>query len=283
MPAWVSELGNRSGGVNSMNWWPLTADCAEEAEGWVMQPDEGKTNAENLHPHISILHSERFGTLNTAGDGACAIHSVFGKPTVFGLSRKLFVENSRKKARITIGESAEVFQERLRSQVLYDSVVSSLWADLLLPVMAEKLSLQLQIPLHSNASGRILWACICENQELKNRLESHLKSVVEMRACSDKLRINAVEAFTSVCFHTSAVFLWRLIEDISRATEWCPLDCPFNEDSKGRRLVKGTQAEMPAEEPPLTNFQALGNICEACQGWFPSKFPRGRACEAACQ
>ena len=153
---------------------------------------------DSWHAMISALNGKDFRALDTEGDGACAIHSVFGVPTSVK-SNKLFAETARQTAWCTMGDSAGEFRRRLKVACLYDSVVTCLWTDYLLPVLYE----QCQVPttLEVVMQGRILWSCVATDTALKDALLEHV-------LCCDLTFQDISFTFTTFpppCFHPDRI------------------------------------------------------------------------------
>ena len=80
-------------------------------------------------PELAPLLGRTCSELTTAGDGACALHAVFGTPDV--RTEELRLNNPRSVLRNLLGESLP--QVRREMEDVLDTVVSGLWTDFLLP------------------------------------------------------------------------------------------------------------------------------------------------------
>ena len=110
---------------------------------------------EGVCPRVAMLHDRRHRKIDTEGDGACAIHSVFGAPTA-DKAKRLFVADARERAAKTLGATALEFRDRLRAPHLYDSTCAALWRDLLLPVLYRECGRETGLQVRTQ--GLILWS-----------------------------------------------------------------------------------------------------------------------------
>ena len=86
------------------------------------------------NPELAKLHHSRYVAIDTCGDGACALHSLFGSPCSTRCN-KLFAANVRARLVATLGNTACEFRQRLRNDELYANVTSALWHDGLYPIL----------------------------------------------------------------------------------------------------------------------------------------------------
>jgi len=139
---------------NYVHWWPLTDAAAEEGLRWRVSP-RGQRIADNdedaaLHPYMG----KEYRSIATEGDGACAIHSLFGAPDACK-GDKLFELNARQRAINTMGSNALQFQGRLGCEELFASVTSCLWDEYLLPLLYRENAIE--TPLQIFTQGEMIW------------------------------------------------------------------------------------------------------------------------------
>ena len=207
-----------------------------------------------MHERIMALHEQPHRKIDTDGNGACAIHSVFGQPTM-SVSSRLFVTAAREKAVCTLGSSAAVFRRRLQTPKFYDSITSALWLDLLLPVLYRVCGIS--TVLEERTQGRILWSRVIRDAALQEDLMAHVGVEASKRQTSDDFRTDAAARFGSACSKEDDG-LWSLVREETNADAlvWDPDALPWFELG-GRRLVKGTQVEIPSDDPPESMSEAL--------------------------
>ena len=93
-------------------------------------------------------------TMPTAGDGACAIHSVWGEWEC----GELFKRDARSFLFEAFGPTAEIFKSRLSSEELLGDMELGLW-DLIQPIA--KQSDPFGAPLHAGGNeGQHVWHCL---------------------------------------------------------------------------------------------------------------------------
>ena len=244
----------------SVEWWP-ERDATERAAStaWpiigaakhiVISGDGGPERVRKLN---GMLHEK----IDTDGDGACALHSVFGCPTLRPPSgrRKLFVTDARAKAVSTLGSTAAEFRRRLRADHLYESIESSLWSDLLLPILYRQL--KQKTDLEERTQGRILWSHVKEDANFRKSLEAHVEKETSKRKSADESKKEAFLQFYSLC-RQEYNGLWSLTTQIinEESLIWDGDAVPWWEMG-GCRLIKGTQKELPTATCPKTMLDAL--------------------------
>ena len=152
---------------------------------------------DEVHPCLRALDGKLFRILDTVGDGACAIHSVFGVPTA-DQGQRLFVRAARKKAAATMGTSAAAFRARIRRSNLYDSIASALWRDMLYPVLLQQCGIK-AAGVHIRTQGEILWHWVAQDRAFKEALVRHVRQLHASRSRSDCLRAEVFRRFQQLC------------------------------------------------------------------------------------
>ena len=85
---------------------------------------------------VASLRSVEHIRLKTNGDGACALHSVFGVPSPSAENGiEFFAVDARKRLVSTLGETAQQFEQRLNADWLLTNIVTELWGDGLRPIL----------------------------------------------------------------------------------------------------------------------------------------------------
>ena len=80
--------------------------------------------AAQMPPQFKVVIGQPFLAERTCGDGACALHSVFGSQTIGG---EYFLTNARAKAVEHFSESLEDVLARRDDTQFVDSICSSMW------------------------------------------------------------------------------------------------------------------------------------------------------------
>ena len=86
-----------------------------------------------MPPEVAPLLGRLCRELSTAGDGACALHAVFGTPDV--ATEQLRLGNARDVLRNILGEVSP--QVRTEMEHVLDTAVSGLWTDFVCLISAQ--------------------------------------------------------------------------------------------------------------------------------------------------
>ena len=98
---------------------PFTSELASSFAGILEEQV-----AAQMPPQFKVFSGQSFLAERTCGDGACALHFVFGSQTIGG---EYFLTNARAKAVEHFSESLEDMLARRDDTQLVDSICSSLW------------------------------------------------------------------------------------------------------------------------------------------------------------
>ena len=80
-------------------------------------------------PNIAIARNNRFEVESTCGDGACAIHSIFGSPS----PRGLFKQGARRFYADQLGSSCQELAANMSDDALLQEFCYTLWYDVVKP------------------------------------------------------------------------------------------------------------------------------------------------------
>ena len=143
--AWI-DLDYFVGARIGKNWKPLYGD--------------------NATAIIADLSRYYYSVIATEGDGACALHSVCGRPWA-ERNNHVYAANAREMVVKAFGATADVFSRRLRNDVLYSSVTCALWRDGLLPSLLQ--SLDASSRQETTRGGEILWELVSIDSMFKKK------------------------------------------------------------------------------------------------------------------
>ena len=119
---------------------------------------------------VHALKDKVCRTEYTCGDGACAIHSVFGEPSSHGL----FLSSARAFLASSWGSTAELFRERVADPTLLHELVVFLWNDVLKP--QAKLLAGLDKGQHAlGPEAHMIWEQIAKNPQLVQLFSQSVK------------------------------------------------------------------------------------------------------------
>ena len=116
-----------------------------------------QVNDATVAPDIRELHGRLCEIKNTTGDGACAIHSVFGIPRRD--NGFFFKSGAREFLRQAVGDTSSVFRDRLGNGRLLRSLEQVLWKELVKPSATLCAGLPFEHGVPSLESQK-LWSCI---------------------------------------------------------------------------------------------------------------------------
>jgi len=108
--------------------------------------------------------------VSTNDDGACAVHSVFGKPIINdkGLG-EIYCTDARSKAKAALGETYAQFRERVQDTFVTDAIKTLLWQDMDLPMVKATAQQSVSTRNKANVSheARMVWKRIEKHPSLK--------------------------------------------------------------------------------------------------------------------
>ena len=165
--------------------------------------------------------THRFRTVHTNGDGACAIHSVFGKPSSSGL----FLPHARTFLASALGATAQVFQHRVTDNMLLSEFQCCLWSDLVKP--KAKQHVHLDIGSHELVrEAHLIWDEICKSDAAR---EACVDVVLREQACYaefQRKRLEISQAFAVLCTPSlKDVFIRRLLRMLGLLEEYTNTAC----------------------------------------------------------
>ena len=107
--------------------------------------------------------------LKTNGGGACALHSVFGLPSMDEENGiEFFASDARPKLVRTLGATAQEFQHRLNTEWFLTNIVTELWGDGLRPILLQEC--KQPGAGETRATARILWDSVRKDAVFRQRL-----------------------------------------------------------------------------------------------------------------
>ena len=198
---------------------------------------------------MAACHQKEYCTIPTNGDGACAVHSVFGVPCP-ARDNKLFVANARGRLVATFGRTAAEFRQRLQNDDLYTSVFSALWKDGLHPILLRECGSKAH--LNISATGEIVWSKVTANANIKQRLKKFVEEQVHRGGIDSSYSERAYQSFARICKPEYNGFLALFAECL----EWDGSESPSLMEF-GQELVKGTREVMPDNNKPSTKLDAI--------------------------
>ena len=213
----------------SRNWKPLCVDSP--------------------NPVLSSLHTKAYCAIATEGDGACALHSLFGEPSEFR-NKNLYAPQARATVVVAFGATAAAFRNRLQNDILYTAVTSALCRDGLHPIVVQGIDADHR--QETTSCGRILWDLISREEEMREKLVAFCREEMRRDALNAPQTERAFESFERVCSPAYDGFLTVLAQFLGWDTEESPGIMEF-----GQERVKGTQEQMPENDKPTTKLDAL--------------------------
>ena len=210
-------------------------------EGEVLELTSSDTDI--LPEEVANLVGSQVRELRTRGDGACALHAVFGTLPEL-LSPELHLQRPRSFLRSTLGQPLEVIRARVRApyHTLLETVLASLW-EFALNARVDRPEEQLFCThLQRSPQRDHVLAGIARHRERQQQLDIE-EAVARQRSAS--------------IFRCTLESFWRGLTLAAGVDE--EYTSPPWEQRLGVRVVKGTcQAFVASPDGgPLTKFQAL--------------------------
>ena len=120
--------------------------------------DNRKLNVNfNSLPTTFRKYNEEYGlvckAMKTNGNRACAIHSVFGRPSEARGHQEMFKDNARTLAATCLGESANALMNVGIDKVHIDAICNSFWMELAKPYLQGE----------NTNEGKLLWEALRKN------------------------------------------------------------------------------------------------------------------------
>ena len=248
----------------SVHWWPCVLAEVDAVQPWTCIGEVQEVSAPDAVGDLSALHAVRHVPVDTDGDGACAIHSVFGEPT-FAKRGQLFVEDARARAVATYGGSVMEFRRRLQNDIRFDSIISELWLDHLLPILFRRIGVPSVLQVRTQ--GEILWSHVERDERLRDDLLGHVSAAVEHQRTSDIRRSEARDCFKNICCLRYDGLLELLIARlVIEGADWEADAEPWFWQA-GQRLVQGSQEPWPDAIGPMTRYDALLDVRQCFDGF----------------
>ena len=163
------------------------------------------------------MRTQRFRTIETIGDGACAIHSVFGTSSPGGLC----LQNARGFLAATLGDSAVVLRARANDDALVDEVAFVLWADIVKP--QAKAYAGLPVGAHAlSPEARVIWEEIKKVPAVLRECVEKVRQDHDMYERFEQKRSQIAQAFAPLCTRSlEHVFLRPLLLSIGLLESYC--------------------------------------------------------------
>ena len=102
---------------------------------------------------VQNLHGSSCEIRLTKGDGACAIHSVFGDD----VSGEFVKANARAFLLNAFGDSAEIFKSKLQDLTLFQNLQDVLWKELLKPCASLTAGINNERFAEQEEEGKMIW------------------------------------------------------------------------------------------------------------------------------
>ena len=178
-------------------------------------------NFEGAPDSIPRILPEAIQLEHTVGDGGCAIHSVFGRPS----RRGYFKARARDFIRECFGVTCESFRTRLNDVNLGRELEQVLWVELVKPMAIKYAGLPGDAVDVQNES-RIVWQEVVRDQPL---LASCVHAAMEQEASYAAFmlrRQEAVTAFGETCVEPlKELFVRPLLQSLDMLENYCSNQC----------------------------------------------------------
>ena len=170
--------------------------------------------------------------INTTGDGACSIHSVWGH----WVSGALFMRDARSFLRVSFGKTAEEFQSRLCCADLMIEIEVALW-DMLAPIVKQLGHLDMP-PRTGDNEGRLVWHCWLESsRDVAQRCFDAGRADMEKFRIYRECKERVIQEFGCLCVSAfEDVFIMPLMTSLGLLEKY--MGELSLEVAEGRRLSK---------------------------------------------
>ena len=221
-----------------------------------------------LHARAECYVGRDFISARTVGDGACALHAVFGSPDAKG---ELFRPNARVLAVALLGPSLEKLQVSHPGSMVLGAITASFWDEFVAPVLEGEGTDEGHLFMHCLQEVAPSVRIEVEQHWSRRRNEDHTSMLAKRRllvasslffASADEETVIRQAGMLLGLIPSCADFrsLSRdeldvtIVEHGNCSCEF--LGPAFQENSQGNRSVRGTQILFP-EDGPKSKYDAL--------------------------
>ena len=173
----------------------------------------------NLPNTLSCFANCSCRIVPTAGDGACAIHSVFGNTTDERGCLKLW--NARQFMRAQLGNSIEEFQEKVNDPNLCFALANDIWLEAIKPLATAKLFPNTGI-VDTGHEANLIWKFIEKEPALCAMILCDVQALHDKETLFLKKRNDMADAFAPLCVRPlEHCFLRALFAVLGKTDEYC--------------------------------------------------------------
>ncbi len=234
-----------------------SSSTSEASTTWPLRRGVCRISSEVMEPLLADVPRE-FNRIFTDGDGACSLHSLFGRARRDLGKRDIFCEDACARGAATL---EAFFSDGVRGEawaILRECVQNNVWKELVWPAVLRGLKRTAQ-PVERNV--RILLQLLQEEEGLWQQLVQHvdgsLAECEERQACLLHVR----DSFKDVCRPQYAAFVERLAGALGWLTEspTCEALGECFEEFEDELYVRGTgrTCRLPRVDAPQTRLDAL--------------------------
>ena len=173
----------------------------------------------NLPNTLSCFANCSCRIVPTAGDGACAIHSVFGNASDERGCLKLW--NARQFMRTQLGDSIEEFQEKVNDPNLCFALANDIWLEAIRPLATAKLFPDTDM-VDTGHEANLIWKFIEKEPALCDMILYEVQALHDKETLFLKKRNDMADAFAPLCVRPlEHCFLRALFAILGRTDEYC--------------------------------------------------------------
>ena len=212
------------------------------------------------------LPSTQYRTVGTVGDGACAIHSVFG--LVCPMARELYMQGARKFAQESMRQLPAEGAVQEQAIELFKHIRSSIWYELALPNLSRE---------HETTESRCFWKTLKTNAPgIESATREHYRQRQHAGLARAEIQRIAIQSgcdffkpeFEAICVRSIAVKL-GYIPGTLRIECRCDAD---NGTSAAKVIAYQSEVEELADFPGLMSAESDGYV-KGTRSEFPVDGP----------
>ena len=216
-----------------------------------------------LPRNMQKLLAQHLQCVQTNGDGACSLHSVFGalRKGMYGKG-ELYLSDARSFLRSTLTTDVQMFRLRLNDDEVYAQLQQTLWKELVKPCAWKAAGLaDNERQAEILAEGETLWELVSADNALSSMCITWLRQQRALHGLYEDQKAVVVKAFGAVCLQSlGESFVRPLLASIGIFDGFHGEVAYHTNRHDGMKYVRGTQDVLFPLDGPASKYDALFDL-----------------------